>query len=90
MGLVFLVVLGGILGWLAAIINRSEDARGMSLNVAVGIGGAMLTGLIVGPLLGFGSILDGRYSVDGLVTALAGAVVVLFAVNVLRDRESAD
>ena len=39
MGLVFLVVLGGILGWLAAIINSSENARGMLLNVAAGIGG---------------------------------------------------
>ena len=90
MGLVFLVVLGGILGWLAAIINRAENARGMLLNIAAGIGGALLTGLVLAPLLGVGSILDGAYSVDGLLTALAGSLVVLVAVNLLRDRENAD
>jgi uncharacterized membrane protein YeaQ/YmgE (transglycosylase-associated protein family) len=90
MGLVFLVVLGGMLGWLAAIINRAENARGMLLNVATGVGGALLTGLVLAPLLGAGNILDGAYRVDGLLTALAGSLVVLVAVNVLRDRENAE
>ena len=90
MGLVFLIVLGGILGWLAAIINRAEDARGMWLNVAAGIGGACLAGLVIGKLLGFGTILDGRNSVNGLMTALAGSVAVLVAVNLMRNRQSTD
>ena len=90
MGLVFLVVLGGILGWLAAIINSSDKPRGVALNVSAGIGGALLTGLVLAPLLGVGSILDGAYRVDGLLTALAGSLVVLVAVNVLRDRENAE
>ena len=88
MGLVFLVVVGGMLGWLAAIIMRCEDTRGMGLNVAVGIAGTLVAGLIVHPLLGGGSILEGRYSVDGLLTALLGAVAVLLAVNLLRDRHA--
>ena len=90
MGFVFLVVLGGILGWLAAIINKSENSRAMLPNIAAGIGGALLTGVVLGPLLGLGDILHGLYSVDGLLTALAGSVVVLVAVNVLRNRERAD
>ena len=90
MGLVFLVVLGGILGWLAAIINNSATPRGIAFNVGAGIGGALLTGLALAPLLGVGSILDGAYRIDGLLTALAGSLVVLIAVNVLRDRENAD
>ena len=87
MGVVFLVVVGGIFGWLAAIIMRTEDTRGILLNIAAGIGGALATGLVVAPLLGLGHILDGRYSIAGLVTALGGAIVLLFAVNLLRDRE---
>ena len=39
------------------------------------------------PLLGGGSLLEGRYDVSGLVTALCGAVAVLLLVNVFRDRE---
>ena len=87
MGLVFLVVVGGMLGWLAAIIMRTEDTRGLAINVAVGIVGALVAGLVVHPLLGGGSLLEGRYSVDALLTALFGTILVLIAVNLLRDRE---
>ncbi len=87
MGVVFLVVVGSILGWLAAIIMRTEDARGVLLNVAAGIGGALATGLAVAPLLGLGTILDGRHSIAGLLTALAGAIVLLLAINLLHDHE---
>jgi uncharacterized membrane protein YeaQ/YmgE (transglycosylase-associated protein family) len=87
MGVVFLVVVGSILGWLAAIVMRTEHKRGILLNVAAGIGGALLTGFVIGPLLGLGHVLDGRYSIAGLLTALGGAIVLLFAVNLLRDRE---
>ena len=81
MGLVFLVVLGAILGWLAAIVMHAEHARGMLLNVAAGVGGALLTGLVLGP------VLDGRNGIPGLLTALAGSVILLFAVNLWRQRE---
>jgi uncharacterized membrane protein YeaQ/YmgE (transglycosylase-associated protein family) len=87
MGLVFLVVVGGMLGWLAAIVMRMEDTRGIAQNVAVGIAGALVAGLVVHPLLGGGNLLEGRYSVDSLLTALFGSIVVLIAVNLLSHRE---
>ena len=87
MGLVFLIVLGAVLGWLAAIIMRADSIRVTLLNVLVGVGGALATGLVIGPLLGLGTILDGRHSIPGLLTALAGSIVLLFAVNLLRNRE---
>lgn len=87
MGVVFLVVVGGALGWLTAIIMRTEDARGIGRNIAAGIGGASVTGLVVGPLLGLGHVLDGRHSIAVLLTALAGAIVLLLAVNLVRKRE---
>ena len=87
MGLVFLVVFGALLGWLAAIIIRAEETRELVLNVALGIGGALFAGLIVHPLLGGSSLLEGRYSVDGLFAALFGAIAILLAVNLLRNRE---
>lgn len=87
MGLVFLIVIGAILGWLAAIIARTETVQGLLLNLAGGIGGALIAGLVVYPLIGGGSLLGGNYSVDGLLTALAGAVVLLVAVNLWRDDE---
>lgn len=88
MGLIFLVLVGAILGWVAAIIMRAEDSRGIQLNIAVGIAGAMFAGIVLHPLLNGGSILEGSYSIDGLLTASLGTVGVLCLLNVLRNREA--
>ena len=87
MGLVFLIVIGGMLGWLAAIIVRAETGVARLRNILIGITGALVAGLVVNPLVGSGSLLEGQYSVDALLIALIGSVVVLLAVNLWRDRE---
>jgi len=87
MGLVFLLVIGGLLGWLAAIIMRAETRRGIAFNIAAGIAGALVAGLVIGPLLGRGNLLEGTYSVDGLLVAFAGTVLFLFLVNMFRGRD---
>ena len=87
MGLVFLLVIGGLLGWLAAIIMRAETRRGIAFNIAAGIAGALVAGLVIGPLLGRGNLLEGAYSVDGLLVAFAGTVLFLFLVNMFRDHD---
>jgi uncharacterized membrane protein YeaQ/YmgE (transglycosylase-associated protein family) len=86
-GLVFLIVIGGMLGWLAAIITRAESGPARLQNILIGIAGALVAGLVINPLLGGGDLLDGQYSISALVIALAGSVTVLLAVNLLRDRE---
>ena len=88
MALAFLVVIGAILGWLAAIVVGAEDSRSLKLNVALGVGGALFAGLVVYPMVWGGDLLGGSYSVGGLVTALCGTVAVLFAAHLLRDREA--
>ena len=87
MGLVFLIVIGGMLGWLAAIIVRAESGASRLRNILIGIAGALVTGLVVNPLIGGSDLLEGQYNVDSLLLALAGSVVLLLAVNLWRDRE---
>lgn len=87
MGVVFLVVVGAVLGWLATIIMRTENARGITFNVLAGIGGALIAGLVVSPLLGRGGLLEGTYNPDGLLISLLGSAFVLLLVNLLRGRE---
>jgi uncharacterized membrane protein YeaQ/YmgE (transglycosylase-associated protein family) len=41
MGVVFLIVIGGMLGWLAAIIARAERRPARLRNVLIGIAGAL-------------------------------------------------
>lgn len=88
MGLLFIIVVGAILGWLAAIILKIEAPRGILLNIAAGVAGALLTGLFIGPmLLGSASLLGGYYRVGSLLLSLAGSLVVIAAVNVFWRRQ---
>lgn len=85
MGLVFLIVIGGMLGWLAAIIFCAESGNGRLRNILVGIAGALATGLAVIPLIGGSTLLEGHYRVDSLLLALTGSVLLLLTVNLFRD-----
>jgi uncharacterized membrane protein YeaQ/YmgE (transglycosylase-associated protein family) len=87
MGLVFLILIGGMLGWQAAIIARAEAGPARLRNILTGIAGALIAGLVVNPLLGGGDLLEGQYSVEALLIALLGSVVVLVAGNLWPDRE---
>ena len=87
MGLVFLIVIGGMLGWLAAIIVRAESRTAMLRNILIGIAGALVTGLVINPLIGGSDLLEGQYSVDALLIALTGSMTLLLAINLWRDGE---
>lgn len=86
MALVLLVVVGAALGWLAAIVRRTESTQGILLNIIAGIGGALIAGLVVSPLLGRGGLLQGPYSADTLLISLVGSVIVLLTVNLVRGK----
>ena len=84
MGIIILIIVGGILGWLASIIMRTDAQQGILLNVIVGIIGALLAGFLIVPLIGGGSITAGDFSVSSLLVSFLGAVVLLAIVNLVR------
>ncbi len=84
MGLLILIIVGGILGWLASIVMRTDGQQGIFLNVIVGIVGAFLAGIFLNPLLGGGNIMSGNFSVNSLLVSFLGAVVLLAIVNLVR------
>ena len=84
MTLILIIIIGGILGWLASIIMRTDAQQGIILNVVVGVIGAVLGGLLLAPMLGGGSITTGDFSVPNLLISLLGAVVLLGIVNLVR------
>ncbi|KPF52413.1 putative membrane protein YeaQ/YmgE (transglycosylase-associated protein family) [Novosphingobium capsulatum] len=83
MGLIVLLIVGGVLGWLASIVMRTDAQQGVFLNIVVGIVGAMLGGFLLGPLLGGGSITNG-ISAGSLVVSFLGALILLAIVNLVR------
>jgi uncharacterized membrane protein YeaQ/YmgE (transglycosylase-associated protein family) len=84
MGIIIWLVVGGIIGWIASMIMKTDAQQGIILNVIVGIVGAFLGGWIGGMLGIGGTINSGDFSLSGLLMALVGAVVLLAIVNLFR------
>ncbi len=85
MGIIIWLIVGGIIGWIASMIMKTDGQQGIILNVIVGIVGAFLGGWIGGMLgIGGGDINDGDFSLSGLLLSLVGAVVLLAIVNLFR------
>ena len=84
MNFIIWLVVGGILGWLASIIMKTDAQQGIGLNIVVGIVGALVGGWLIAPLLGAGTINSGDFSIMGLVASLIGAIILLAVVNLIR------
>ena len=80
--LIWLIV-GGIVGWLASLIMRTDAQQGILLNVVVGIIGAFIGGWVVSPMVGVGTINEG-ISIGSILVSLLGAVILLAIVNLVR------
>jgi uncharacterized membrane protein YeaQ/YmgE (transglycosylase-associated protein family) len=78
------LIVGGLIGWLASLVMRTDAKQGIFLNIVVGIVGAMLGGWLISPLVGGASINQGDFSVSGLVISFIGAVILLAVVNLIR------
>jgi uncharacterized membrane protein YeaQ/YmgE (transglycosylase-associated protein family) len=77
--LIVSLVVGGIVGWLASLIMKTNAQMGILANVAVGVVGSVLGGWIFGALglVAYGA--SGRW-----VMSIAGAVVLIWLLKSLR------
>jgi len=78
------LVVGGLIGWVASMIMRTNGQQGIVLNVVVGIVGALLASFIVTPLIGGAPITSGVISIQSVVVSLIGAIVLLAIINLFR------
>ena len=80
MGFIVWLIVGGITGWLASLIMRTDAQQGIILNIVVGIVGAVIAGLI----FGHGNINNSPLDLTSILWSLLGAVVLLAIVNLIR------
>jgi uncharacterized membrane protein YeaQ/YmgE (transglycosylase-associated protein family) len=77
-GIIVWLIVGGVVGWLASIIMRTDAQQGILLNIVVGIVGAFLAGLI------FGGGINDTITIETFLYSLIGAVILLAIVNLIR------
>ncbi|HJQ16165.1 MAG TPA: GlsB/YeaQ/YmgE family stress response membrane protein [Allosphingosinicella sp.] len=80
MGLIMWLIVGGVVGWLASMVMRTDAQQGIILNIVVGIIGAFLGGLI----LGRGNINNSPLTLTSFLVSLVGAIILLAIVNLVR------
>ena len=83
MGIIIWLLVGGVVGWLASLVMRTDAQQGILLNIVVGIVGAVLAGWLISPLVGVGTINQG-VSIGTFLVSLVGAIILLAIVNLVR------
>ena len=78
-GILVWLVVGGVVGWLASLIMRTDAQQGILMNIVVGIVGAFLAGLILG-----GGSINQAITLESFLYSLLGAVILLAVVNLIR------
>lgn len=86
MNFILWLVVGGLIGWVASMLMRTDAQQGIFLNIVVGIVGALLGGWLIAPLVGGGTINQNDFSLSSLLISLVGAVILLAIVNLFRRR----
>jgi uncharacterized membrane protein YeaQ/YmgE (transglycosylase-associated protein family) len=81
MGYIAWLVLGGLAGWIASMIMKTDASQGIILNIVVGIIGASVGGWLFGFFGGAGVTGFNLYS---LGVSVVGAVVLIWLVKMIR------
>jgi len=79
MQIIILLVVGGIIGWLASIIMKTNAQMGIIANVVVGVVGSVL-GFWIASQLGFAS---GSVIVGWLI-AIVGSILLIAVLKLLN------
>ncbi|MBV1932494.1 MAG: GlsB/YeaQ/YmgE family stress response membrane protein [Porticoccaceae bacterium] len=82
MGILSWLILGLIAGALAKWIMPGDDPGGIWVTILIGIVGAFIGGFI-GSLIGLGTV--GGLSIGSILTAVGGAVLLLFVYRQIKN-----
>lgn len=83
LGIIGWIIIGGIAGWLASKVMKTDAQQGILLNIVVGVVGGLLGGFL---LKLFGVDVEGGGLWFSFFTCLAGAVILLFLVKAVVRR----
>src|SRR4029453_6828447 len=76
-------VVGGLLGWLTCMELDPRNTGGRVANVLAGACGALVVGLLLTSELGLDAVHSGEFSLESLVEAAFGGIVLLVLANLI-------
>ena len=83
-GIITWIVVGGLAGWVASKITKTDASQGVVGNIVAGIIGAFVGGFIFSLVGGAGFT---GFNIWSFVVALVGAVVVLLIWKAITGRK---
>ena len=87
MNIILALLIGGIIGWLASIVMRTNGQQGIILNIVVGIVGSLLGSFLLGRFFGAdGNLMNSPLDGGTLLAAFIGALILLAIVNLFTRR----
>ncbi|MEK7575446.1 MAG: GlsB/YeaQ/YmgE family stress response membrane protein [Patescibacteria group bacterium] len=81
MGIILWIIFGALVGWIASLVMKTDAEQGVTLNIVVGIAGAVIGGWLMAI---FGQADVAGFDLYGFVVALLGAIVFIAVVKMLR------
>lgn len=84
MGCLAWVIFGALAGWVASLITGTNDRRGCITNIATGIIGAFLGGLLIRVLTG--SVVNFGFDLRSFGVAVLGSIVLLVITGAIQRR----
>lgn len=81
MGIILWIIFGGLVGWVASMIMKTDAQQGIILNIIVGIVGAVIGGWIMS-FFGQGDV--NGFNLYSFIVALIGATILIAIVKAVR------
>ncbi|HSA60175.1 MAG TPA: GlsB/YeaQ/YmgE family stress response membrane protein [bacterium] len=85
MGILITILVGGVIGWLASLVMKTNAQQGALLNVIIGIAGAWLGRWLFGGILHIGGAhTAGGLSLYGILWGVLGAILLIAILKILN------
>lgn len=78
MGLILTLIIGGVIGWIASMIMKTDVQMGWVANVIAGIVGSWLGTLLLGTMLGPGAPTASGISLFSILVSIIGACIAIY------------
>ena len=84
-GIIAWIIIGGLAGWIASKIMKTDAQQGILLNIVVGVIGGVIGGFL---LKVFGVDVEGAGLIFSFITCLVGACILLAIVKAVTGRRT--